>query len=857
MSQGYGASSRLFEYPRLSCRQGGQVLPLGLVLLLFGVLISLALFNTGQLASEKVRITNAADAAAYSGLLWQARALNFQAYTNRAMVANQVSIAQAVSLRSWAQYGRIGSNNMNAVLGSLPFVGPVSNAFKTAVEASATVIEPVAEAMLFTADAVNGALSAGQEIMYRAGALATPEVMRNIAKANDPNFQVASAFTVSGLMQNGTQWRDFTDRYGTGSDAMVSRAQMINDSRDGFSRSRDWDLLPFWFFSTPLTRHNVIRRGETRLIYVEPVETEDSQGNRSSSAGHWEWKAKDSVSLQTKVWRILGTKRIEVPIGWAQSYANNDPTTESSIEPCEAVEENVWPPDDGCPKWLGMNKLAEQLASEGIAGLGGNPSNTSSINLSRFYNGLRPFRDLAGFPDQKKDPRLELRVEVFTDKGNTPTTESGPLATRKPLNLAVNTAKNEIAAVAKGELYFKRPELRTTGGYVEYANGYNPFWDVRLKALDPRERLAAILLRAEGMLVSNQASSVPSAIGPGLAIGSLLDGANSPVAATEAASTSATSATAGVLRGYEEFLADSDTVAQLNPDAVREIRNVTNHFLSPGQLGPSLIGDAQTWVGREFQLDASVLENPFAIAGLMEADVLVEGLADELTDQFQNRVEDVIRESAHRLMSSAMAGGLSGVPGLGGAFTRLEDGFSSAIGGLQSTRDMVENILHDVSSFSETHRVEIERVRNAVDQEFSLARLQLEGEINQELSLLQESVDIFSDLLDPDFAGLSDLIDEALPEFVVVRLEELGVEALEDLSEEAREILNREIETLVAEQVSVSGSRLEREAERLVEIINQQTQLFSVPQETAQRVIELMDLLDDPVDPLSVTDLGG
>ena len=51
------------------------------------------MFNTGQVVSRKLLLSDAADAAAYSGLLWQARALNFQAYTNRAMVANEVSIA--------------------------------------------------------------------------------------------------------------------------------------------------------------------------------------------------------------------------------------------------------------------------------------------------------------------------------------------------------------------------------------------------------------------------------------------------------------------------------------------------------------------------------------------------------------------------------------------------------------------------------------------------------------------------------------------------------------------------------------------------------------------------------------------
>ena len=60
--------------------------------------------NSGQMVTEKMRLTNAADAAAYSAGVVHARALNLDAYTNRAIVANQVAIAQTLSLVSWGRY---------------------------------------------------------------------------------------------------------------------------------------------------------------------------------------------------------------------------------------------------------------------------------------------------------------------------------------------------------------------------------------------------------------------------------------------------------------------------------------------------------------------------------------------------------------------------------------------------------------------------------------------------------------------------------------------------------------------------------------------------------------------------------
>lgn len=140
-------------------KQLGQALIPGIAILFFIVLFALALFNTGQLASEKIRLSNTADAAVYSGLVWQARALNFHSYTNRAMVANQVTMAQAVSLHSWSLYGRIATENVHAVLGSIPYLGTVSGVMQSTMASIATTIEPISAALLAFANELNGVLS--------------------------------------------------------------------------------------------------------------------------------------------------------------------------------------------------------------------------------------------------------------------------------------------------------------------------------------------------------------------------------------------------------------------------------------------------------------------------------------------------------------------------------------------------------------------------------------------------------------------------------------------------------------------------------------------------------------------------
>ncbi len=74
------------------------------VLLFLGILLIALnfLYKQGRITSDKMEMQNAADAAAYSVSITEARDLNFAAYLNRAMVANEVAIGQLMGLASWA-----------------------------------------------------------------------------------------------------------------------------------------------------------------------------------------------------------------------------------------------------------------------------------------------------------------------------------------------------------------------------------------------------------------------------------------------------------------------------------------------------------------------------------------------------------------------------------------------------------------------------------------------------------------------------------------------------------------------------------------------------------------------------------
>jgi hypothetical protein len=101
------------------------------------LLLSLGfLYKAGRLTSDKMELQNAADAAAYSIALTEARDLNFAAYINRAMVANEVAIGQLVGLASWAFHWYSIGDFLRYY--NTQFLGPATLGIST------TIIEPMA-----------------------------------------------------------------------------------------------------------------------------------------------------------------------------------------------------------------------------------------------------------------------------------------------------------------------------------------------------------------------------------------------------------------------------------------------------------------------------------------------------------------------------------------------------------------------------------------------------------------------------------------------------------------------------------------------------------------------------------------
>jgi ureidoglycolate hydrolase len=167
--------------------QQGQALIYGLFVLFGGLAALFFLFNTGQLSSEKTKLVNTADAVAYSAGVMHARALNFDAYSNRALIANEVLVAQMVSLSSWAQYAKTHAENLvevfpecadpygyGAAAGAAFNYGPLYAAMcyltvQYAGEYIAAIAErvpPVTRTIVFAVEGNKAAIQAAQALLH-------------------------------------------------------------------------------------------------------------------------------------------------------------------------------------------------------------------------------------------------------------------------------------------------------------------------------------------------------------------------------------------------------------------------------------------------------------------------------------------------------------------------------------------------------------------------------------------------------------------------------------------------------------------------------------------------------------------
>lgn len=466
-------------------RQRGQALIFGLFVLISGLAALFFFFNVGQLSREKTKLVNTADAVAYSAGVVHARALNFNAYSNRALIANEVLIAQMVSLSSWSNYVDSWATNLPSVhplcvqaaggnyyagAASLTSFGPdyLIGCVALLYAEQYGVLQPVTSAARAGAALGVGAaegqkriISGAQNLINAGLRVDRALVMNAVADANYAGdgrvsvdlFSATLADDWQGIGGNGPFVRQYADNERT----RFREVTLAAANTDPFIAERSWTsqaVLPdvgcLSVFS--LAFDEVRRRGGTELL------------------GFDEWQAVDTQSYHDRFRRKLRCRERETPTGIGEQEAFRQGANQS-------------PGAASFGRSRADNSAAHNQAISGASGTG------------MGYTGLPNYYDLnqIWLRDRPNDePKLLHGVRLTRSATNLRTTDgtTGQIRTRSDSRIgAYDTAVagGEMAAVSTSEVHFERPATQAdnifgaaTNRPRELGSLFNPYWQVRL-----------------------------------------------------------------------------------------------------------------------------------------------------------------------------------------------------------------------------------------------------------------------------------------------------------------------------------------------------------------------------------------
>lgn len=417
----------------------GQALVFLLPLLAALAAAFLLVFDAGQAVSEKQRLVDATDAAALSAATWEARALNFEAYMNRAVIANEAAIAQSVSLRSWSAYMNRLLPTSALVTRWVPGLNVAMLALQRVWAGFDAALQPGLSAVEGMLSLVDHDLAAAQRYVHAIALVAVPAAVRGTLAANDPRYRL-SAGGEAMLARWSADWLRFESLYGGA--FRWRQADVLQRSGDGFVETRSATLAP------PVVG-SVVRlekRGGTDLLDFET------------------WRAVDTLALHTRTGLIFGRLREQLPVSWGG--AENGAFT----------------------RLVGTHGGSRRV----------NPRSTrlamTTLQPRRTYLGLPSLRDVSvAQRDALEPPRLVVRAELAARDS---VDSRAALGGARAVDLAgrefatARRGAGSVWAVSAAELRFARLVPRADGGR-ELGSLWNPYWRARLAAPTTAERLMA------------------------------------------------------------------------------------------------------------------------------------------------------------------------------------------------------------------------------------------------------------------------------------------------------------------------------------------------------------------------------
>lgn len=479
---------------------------LAIVLLLAGLLV----YNVGRLNMVRTRLQNTADSASYSTAIMVARAYNFTSYSNRAMVANQVAIAQMVSLASWSRYyclvftgascgAYLSPGTDEAIQEGLSLVGfgnPglwFNSAYQGISSAAFTVLNTATGPAVTLMNGLEYLLS-GASAAYLIGTLAEiPAAASQVIQDNDPQASLGVNGSLS-LAAAEFQLMGSVQMYSPQADANASSLQSV-------LQPYEQQYQEFMEQYTPQVLKPYLGPNLPEKVPL-PLSPQPDPSNRfhnvvqssmdSWTAGRFGMENPPFVSGLFSIGPCLGVYDVGGVVVFFSVWSGFTKLNPANTE---------WQAFDGgyhsgwviclVPTPFGPLPVEwpEPTPPDYAEGVVGGPPNSWNLPYG-IYNGLPPYMGVANLASQDwESPTITLFVERPT--GSIDTTEQmharGEPIAGGQLETTDSEGAGEMQVASSAAAYFVRPDYQWTLGSAVagtnptvYGNLFNPYWEAHL-----------------------------------------------------------------------------------------------------------------------------------------------------------------------------------------------------------------------------------------------------------------------------------------------------------------------------------------------------------------------------------------
>lgn len=437
---------------------------IGLALLATVALLMTLLARSALLTTDKARALSLADASAKSVATWYAQILNYDAYTNRAIAANEIMIAQSVTMVAWTDYVKHLATNIGSVAQLLPAVQPIATWIHEASVLAHESASVAAQLEVPLRSSYTRALQASQQLMHASATpFAAQALVNEVVWTGDRRFfaQIIPSSNISAFT-------GFSRQYSGA--ARTDLAALVRMSQDSFSHSRGYDQR-LYLMPTVTCIPNSVDRSFSKLI---------RRGMTWLSDDMEEIQSADTLSIHT--WRRRGrwnptcrSLSESIPLGWGAAEAALDRDTLSN----EGTQQEMG------PAFLTINSRALSLAQ-------------SSKTQHTGYLGLSSHRELSALTQEaRRDAAIRVPVLV-----RLPSSKLPKIAAHQtdPATRQQGVIRNALWSLAVAETFFHRPAVTMPNSADrEFANLFAPFWSSRLVSPSAADRAVAMAMSERGV----------------------------------------------------------------------------------------------------------------------------------------------------------------------------------------------------------------------------------------------------------------------------------------------------------------------------------------------------------------------